>query len=154
MTEVPSTLFTAAPHWRWLIVFYFFLGGIAGGAYLIAALLDLFGRPGDRPLARLGYLVAFPLTVICGILLVLDLTRPLRFWHMLLASETLTPMLKWWSPMSVGAWALLAFGAFTLLSFLAVLADDGRLRWRSLPRLRPPGILGTIVVVLLSLIHI
>lgn len=149
MSEVPSTLFTAAPHWRWLIVFYFFLGGIAGGAYLIAALIDLFGRPWDRPLARLGYLVALPLTVICGILLVVDLNRPLRFWHMLLASETLTPIFKLWSPMSVGAWALLAFGFFTLLSFLAALAaDDGWLRYPALTRLRPPGILGTIVVVL------
>jgi formate-dependent nitrite reductase membrane component NrfD len=148
MSEVPSTLFTAAPHWRWLIVFYFFLGGIAGGAYLIAALIDLFGRPWDRPLARLGYLVAFPLTVVCGVLLVVDLNRPLRFWHMLLASETLTPMIKWWSPMSVGAWALLLFGFFTLLSFVAALADDGWLRWPGLARLRPPGILGTIVVVL------
>ena len=149
MSEVPSTLFTAAPHWRWLIVFYFFLGGIAGGAYLIAALIDLFGRPWDRPLARLGYLVALPLTVICGILLVVDLNRPLRFWHMLLASETLTPIFKLWSPMSVGAWALLAFGFFTLLSFLAALAaNDGWLRYPALTRLRPPGILGTIVVVL------
>lgn len=148
MSEVPSTLFTAAPHWRWLIVFYFFLGGIAGGAYLIAALIDLFGRPWDRPLARLGYLVALPLTVICGILLVVDLNRPLRFWHMLLASETLTPILKLWSPMSVGAWALLVFGFFTLVSFLAALAEDGWLRYPALTRLRPPGILGTIVVVL------
>ena len=148
MSEVPSTLFTAAPDWRWLIVFYFFLGGIAGGAYFIAVLVDLLGRPVDRPLARLGYLVAFPLTVVCGILLILDLTRPLRFWHMMVASETLRPMIKWWSPMSVGAWALLVFGFFALLSFLAALAEDGRPRWRSLTRLRPPGIPGTIAVVL------
>ena len=148
MSEVPSTLFTAAPDWRWLIVFYFFLGGIAGGAYVIAVLIDLVGRPVDRPLARLGYLVAFPLTVVCGILLILDLTRPLRFWHMMVASETLRPMIKWWSPMSVGAWALLVFGFLALLSFLAALAEDGRPRWRSLTRLRPPGIPGTIAVVL------
>jgi formate-dependent nitrite reductase membrane component NrfD len=148
MNEVPSTLFTTGPEWRWVIVLYFFLGGIAGGAYLIAALIDLLGRPWERPLARLGYLVAFPLTVVCGILLVLDLTRPLRFWHMLLQSETLRPMLKLWSPMSVGAWALLAFGFFTFISFLAVLAESGRLRWPGLARLRPPGVLGTIVVVI------
>lgn len=148
MSEVASTLFTEAPHWRWLIVFYFFLGGIAGGAYFIGALVDVVGRPGDRPLARLGYLVAFPLTVICGILLVLDLGRPLRFWHMLLASETGWPLIKWWSPMSVGAWALLAFGFFALLSFLATLAEDGRLHRPALERLRPPGILGTVVAVL------
>jgi len=36
-----------------------------------------------------------------GILLIVDLPRPLRFWHMLLQSQTLVPMLKWWSPMSI-----------------------------------------------------
>jgi protein NrfD len=152
MSEVPSTLFSEAPHWRWLIVFYFFLGGIAGGAYSIAALIDLLGRPWDRPLARLGYLIAFPLTIVCGILLVVDLGRPLRFWHMLLESQTLQPMLKWWSPMSVGAWALLAFGYFAFLSFLAVLAESDRSRWRRLGALRPPGILGTVVAVIGGLI--
>ena len=51
---MPSTFFTEAPHWRWLIVLYFFLGGIAGGCYFLAALIDLFGRMTDRPLARLA----------------------------------------------------------------------------------------------------
>jgi formate-dependent nitrite reductase membrane component NrfD len=134
-------------------VFYFFLGGIAGGAYVIAALVDLFGPLRFRPLARLGYLVAFPLVVICGILLTVDLGRPERFWHMLLASETLRPMIKWWSPMSVGAWSLLVFGFFSILSFLAVLTEDGPLRrWPALARLRPPGILGAILAVLGALL--
>jgi formate-dependent nitrite reductase membrane component NrfD len=50
-------LFVADPHWDWWIVFYFFLDGIAAGAYFTATLLDLFGRA----LARLGYRIAFPL---------------------------------------------------------------------------------------------
>jgi protein NrfD len=148
MSPLPSTLFTAPPEWHWLIVFYFFLGGIAGGAYFLAVLIDLFGDALDRPLARLGYLIALPVTVVCGILLILDLHRPLRFWHMLLQSETLRPMLKAWSPMSLGSWALLLFGGFAFVSFLAALADDGRGRWPRLAVLRPPGVLGTLVAVL------
>ena len=35
--------------WHWLIIWYFFLGGIAAGAYVMAALLDLFGDEDDRP---------------------------------------------------------------------------------------------------------
>ena len=143
MSPPPSTLFTAPPEWQWLIVGYFFLGGIAGGAYFLAVLMDLFGDPRDRPLARLGYLLAFPATVVCGLLLIVDLHRPLRFWHMLLQSETLRPMLKIWSPMSLGSWALLLFGGFAFLSFLAALADDGR--WPRLAMFRPPGLLGTLV---------
>jgi len=148
MNPPSSTLFTAPPEWQWLIVFYFFLGGIAGGAYFLAVLIDLFGDPLDRPLARLGYLIAFPVTVVCGLLLILDLQRPLRFWHMLLQSETLRPMLKTWSPMSLGSWALLLFGGFAFVSFLAALADDGRGRWPRLAVLRPPGVLGTLVALI------
>ena len=148
MSPLPSTLFTAPPGWHWLIVFYFFLGGIAGGAYFLAVLIDLFGDALDRPLARLGYLIALPVTVVCGILLILDLHRPLRFWHMMLQSETLRPMLKMWSPMSLGSWGLLLFGGFAFVSFLAALADDGRGRWPRLAVLRPPGVLGALVAVL------
>jgi protein NrfD len=85
--------------------------------------------------------------VVSGLLLTLDLGRPLRFWHMLLQSQTFRPMFKPWSPMSVGSWALLLFGPFSLLSWLAALADDGRVPWRGLRRLRPTGALGKVFAV-------
>jgi protein NrfD len=116
-----DTFFTAAPEWGWLVVLYFFFGGIAGGSYFIAALIDLFGDEADRPLARLGYLISFPAVLLCGPLLIVDLTRPERFWHMLIQSERLVPMLKVWSPMSVGSWALTLFGAFSFVSFVGAL---------------------------------
>jgi formate-dependent nitrite reductase membrane component NrfD len=147
VTAPSSTFFTAAPEWQWLIILYFFVGGLAGGSYFLAALVDLLGTPADRYLARLGHYVAFPAVVVSGLLLTVDLGRPERFWHMLLQSETLRPMLKPWSPMSLGAWALLAFGAFAFLGFLAALAEAGRLpAW--LARLRPPGLVGTALAVL------
>jgi formate-dependent nitrite reductase membrane component NrfD len=145
---VSHTLFTKPPEWQWLIVLYFFVGGLAGGSYFIAVLIDLFGRAEDRSLARLGYLVAFPATVVCGLLLILDLRRPLRFWHMLVQSDTGRPMFKAWSPMSVGSWALLIFGAFTLLSFIAAIADARGRRSRWLLALRPPGTPGMVFGVL------
>ena len=143
---MPSTFFTEAPHWRWLIDFYFVLGGIAGGCYFLASMIDLAGRPADRPLGRLGYLIAFPTVVVCGILLTADLGRPERFWHMLLQSATWRPMLKSYSPMSIGAWGLLVFSGFALLSFLGAMGDDDRRPRFSI--LRPPSILGTIISVL------
>ncbi|TMG11495.1 MAG: polysulfide reductase, partial [Chloroflexi bacterium] len=141
-----STFFTEPPHWRWLIILYFFFGGLAGGCYFVAAMLDLMGRPSDRPLARLGYLLAFPTVVVCGILLIADLGRPERFWHMMLQSATWRPMLKTYSPMSLGAWGLLVFGGFAFLSFLGALADGGRRR--PLAVLRPPGLIGSVIAVL------
>jgi len=125
MTAVPSsTWFTASPEWGWYIAVYFFLGGLAGGCYFLAAAIDLIGRREDRPLARLGYYVAFPCVAISGLLLTLDLGRPLRFWHMLIESNTYRPMFKAWSPMSVGAWALLVFGGFSFLSLLDALGEE------------------------------
>ena len=68
-----STFFTASPHWRWLILAYFFLGGLAAGSYFLATLLDLFGKGRDRRLVHFGYLIAFPLVCMCGLVLTVDL---------------------------------------------------------------------------------
>jgi protein NrfD len=143
-----STWFTVGPHWRWLIVLYFFFGGLAGGSYLLAAIIDLFGRREDRPLARLGYYIAFPCLVVSGIVLLVDLSRPERFWHLFLQSNTFVPMFKYWSPMSIGSWAILVFGAFTFVSFVAALAESGRLAWEPARRFRPPGGLGAVIAVI------
>jgi formate-dependent nitrite reductase membrane component NrfD len=165
-----STWFSTSPGWGWLIVLYFFLGGLAGGCYFLATLIDLFGRPEDRPLARLGYYISFPCVALSGLLLTADLGRPLRFWHMMIESNTYRPMFKYWSPMSTGAWALLVFGLFSFLSLLAALAEDepraytgsrdGRAirwwsavrtigtRWPVLRRLRPPSPLGRVISVI------
>jgi protein NrfD len=131
-----DTFFTAAPHWGWLVILYFFFGGIAGGSYFIASLLGLFGNEADHDLARIGYYIAFPAVLICAPLLILDLTQPLRFWHMLIQNQTGWPMFKWWSAMSVGAWSLLVFGAFSFVSFIGALIESGRIHWT------PPRALG------------
>jgi formate-dependent nitrite reductase membrane component NrfD len=118
-----DTFFTEPPSWHWLVVFYFFFGGISAGSFVFAAILDLFGRASDRPMARLGYLVSFPALLLCPPLLILDLSRPERFWHMMLQNHTLAPMIKVWSPMSIGSWALMVFGLFVTLAFLGALAE-------------------------------
>ncbi|HWP35792.1 MAG TPA: NrfD/PsrC family molybdoenzyme membrane anchor subunit [Thermodesulfobacteriota bacterium] len=144
---MPDTFFTAAPHWQWLVILYLFVGGISGGAGFLAGLLDLVGRPAERPLARLGYYIAFPAIVLGGILLTLDLTRPERFWHMLIQSETGRLMIKWWSPISFGAWAITLFGATTFVAFLGSLAEEGILKAPAFRRLRE-GALGGLIAIL------
>jgi len=160
-------LFVADPGWGWWIVGYFYLGGIAAGAYFMATLIELFGHEADRPLARIGYWLAFPLIVLCGLLLIVDLHRPERFWHMLFKSEVVeeafaagwplsgrswgiaihAPLLKYWSPMSVGSWAVSLFALCSFLSFLGVLWPEGRLA-----RLLHRGPVGRALAVIGSLV--
>jgi protein NrfD len=140
-------LFVADPEWHWWIILYFFCGGIAAGAYFTATLIDLVGNERERELARVGYWIALPLVLLCGLFLTVDLTQPERFWHMLFKSEivhkglaegwpvsaqswrTMRHAIMWkqWSPMSVGAWALLLFGICSFLSFMGSLWPSGRL---------------------------
>jgi formate-dependent nitrite reductase membrane component NrfD len=137
-------VFVADPEWGWWIVLYFYIGGIAAGAYFLATLVELFGSEEDLPLARIGFRLAFPLICLCGFFLTIDLERPERFWHMLFQSEVVdhaleegswgelftSPMLKWWSPMSIGAWAITVFGLCSGLSFLGTLWPESRpARW-------------------------
>jgi protein NrfD len=121
---MPDTFFTASPEWAWPIVLYFFLGGIAGTGFFLTAVLDLTARPADRPLVRLGYYLVFIGVALSGLLLTLDLTRPLRFWHMVIQNHTGDPMFKPWEPMSTGVWALLFFGLFSFLAALRSLSED------------------------------
>src|SRR5438128_5684426 len=132
-----DTFFSGAPHWTWFIIPYFFVGGLAGGAYFLAAVLDWFGRPEDRPVVRTGYDIAAVGAILSGLLLTIDLGRPLRFWHMLFQSENFPAlMFKGWSPISFGAWAILLFGLLSVLSALGARAEAGRLQ---MPALRAVG---------------
>jgi protein NrfD len=124
-----DTFFSGAPHWTWFIIPYFFVGGLAGGAYFLAALLEWFGRPDDRPVIRTGYRVAAVGAIVSGALLTIDLGRPLRFWHMLFQSANFPViMFKGWSPISFGAWAILLFGLLAVLSALGAMEEEGRLQ--------------------------
>jgi protein NrfD len=143
---VPDTFFTEPPRWEWWIIVYFFVGGIAGGSFFIASILYLFGRPADRALVRLGYYVAFVGAAISGLVLIVDLGKPLRFWHMMIENHTGRPMFKYWSPMSVGVWGLLLFGLFAFLAAVGAATEERRFRWEPASRLAR-GTLATVVAI-------
>src|SRR6267143_5627215 len=109
-----------SPDWHLLIVWYFFLGGIAGGAYFTSAIADNFGTSRDKSVFRIGYVLALLLIGLCGILLILDLGTPSRFMNMMMKFQ-------FWDPMSIGAWMLGVFGFFAFVSSaLSLSADEGR----------------------------
>jgi formate-dependent nitrite reductase membrane component NrfD len=126
--------------WPLLIDLYFFLGGVAGGAFVLATIASFLDERRYRDVARVGSYLAL-LTILPGpILLIVDLGQPSRFLHMLLVSKPTTAIgmnaltvgpfhLKLLSPMNVGAWALLIFSACAFLAaLLTFLEDRGRPR--------------------------
>lgn len=119
-------------HWGWEIVLYFWVGGVAAGAYAVAAVADFFGDERDRATVRAGRLIAWPLLPLSAALLIKDLGQPRKFLHML-------RIVKVKSPMSAGSWGLTAFGAIATLSAALELLALGP-RWRTTRRV--VGLLG------------
>lgn len=122
--SLPSTFFTAPPDFGWFIILYFFIGGIGGGSLMLAGLLRLFGIPADRPYIKIASILAVVCAALSGLLLIVDLSSPLRFWHMVIQNHTLLPMFKWWSAMSDGVWILLAFSLFAFTATLDALREQ------------------------------
>ncbi len=138
--------FVRAPEWQWYILGYFFFAGLTGGSYALATLLRLVGDPRDEAAARLGFYASFVTLLVCPLLLTLDLGASWwKFWHMIV---DVTPgdqglIFKYWSPMSVGAWALLVFGLFATVSAIEAFVLDRRDRSVAGDPSRPlGGILG------------
>jgi protein NrfD len=142
-------------HWTWFVYLEMFVAGVAGGAYVAATILELTGRGGSRA-ARTAHLLAFPLMAVAGLLLIVDLNRPERFWHMVIMNERLLPMFKPWSPMSLGTWLMLLFSGVTFVSFVDALIARRLFRvgsWRYDRTLHgsPLGLAWSVVGVILGL---
>jgi hypothetical protein len=92
------------PTWTWEIPLYFFVGGAAGTAAVIAGVAELTGS--SPKLVRDSRRIAMAGAVLSPALLISDLGRPQRFLAML-------RVFKPQSPMSMGVWILMGFSAGT-----------------------------------------
>lgn len=110
-----------APVWTWQVPLYFFLGGIAGVSACIGFIAQLFRS--DPALVRVCLWIGLIGAGVCPILLTADLGKPTRFLNML-------RVFKLRSPMSMGAWILVAFSG---CAFMAVLGIELVLRGFSNP---------------------
>ncbi len=104
------------PVWTWEIPVYFFVGGAAGMAPLIACSALVLRQ---MELAYVTLWIAGMGAIVSPILLIMDLGRPRLFLNML-------RVFKQQSPMSVGAWILVFFGGFAFPAwFLMLLYQTG-----------------------------
>jgi formate-dependent nitrite reductase membrane component NrfD len=94
-----------APVWEPpLIGTYFWLGGLSGGAFLVARMAEIFGGDEFRDVSRAGTTVAMLADLPVAPLLIADLGDPARFHHML-------RVWKPTSPMNFGSWVVSGFSA-------------------------------------------
>jgi formate-dependent nitrite reductase membrane component NrfD len=90
------------PVWKWEIATYFFLGGLSGGAYILARLAKRLGGRDFQDVARIGTYTAIAAALPCPALLIHDLGDRSRFHH----------MLRVWKPksaMNLGTWVLTSY---------------------------------------------
>jgi len=107
------------PHWKWLIICYFFLGGVSGTSAVLAAVARLTKHQDGPRIARVATYVSMGSLLPCPVLLILDLGRPARFLNMLRTFRLS-------SPMSVGSWGLVLFSAVLSTTTLLQLLIDFR----------------------------
>ncbi|WP_134703362.1 NrfD/PsrC family molybdoenzyme membrane anchor subunit [Ammoniphilus sp. YIM 78166] len=108
------------PLWKWEIVVYFFVAGIAVGTYLFAAFGQLWGSRLDRQHSISGYYFAMPMMMISGLMLILDLSVPdkfSKFLHMMWNPREGMLTFKAESVMSLGSWVIMLFSIIATISF-------------------------------------
>lgn len=96
-------------NWRWEVVLYLWLAGIAGGAYLAAFAADRFSGGRYRELVRMATYLAVILAGLGALSLILELGRMERFWHIFTRFNLVTAYGQPLQPMSMGSWILLFF---------------------------------------------
>ena len=104
-------------HYGWLIATYFFVGGLAGAAQVIAQVAELVGSLEDRPVVRSGRYLALVGSLVSPLLLIKDLHTPSRWYNML---RIFRPT----SPMSIGSWTLAGFGTLSGLAAVSQALGD------------------------------
>ncbi len=109
-------------HWGWEISLYFYIGGIAGGSYLVSTLADLLDRKKAGELIRAGRYLSLVCIILSPILLIKHLATPRRFHHM-------QRIVKLRSAMSLGTGGLSTFGLLCGFTAANQMAQDGLLTW-------------------------
>ncbi len=92
----------------WMIVAYFFLGGVSAGAYMFSVVANYWWKQEFKPLAKRSAVLSLFALAAGMFFLFIHLGRPDRAWRVFTAFNSHS-MLSW------GVWFLNAFGLLTLI---------------------------------------
>ncbi|MBT3250357.1 MAG: polysulfide reductase NrfD [Candidatus Marinimicrobia bacterium] len=103
--------------WGWEIPLYLFLGGLVAGILILSGVFYILGREERYPFTIKILPIVTPLLLSIGLFaLFLDLSHKLYFWR-------LYTIIRWNSPMSWGAWTLMAIFPLSILWSVTWLED-------------------------------
>lgn len=109
--------------WGIILAAYLFVGGIAGGSYMVAVLADFFGKKKFTVLSKSGTYVSLVSIIVGLVLLVLDLGRfdvdPLGVLNAYIHFPT--------SIMSVGTWIITGFAFVSFVTAILWFFQGSRL---------------------------
>jgi formate-dependent nitrite reductase membrane component NrfD len=105
--------------WGIILAAYLFLGGLAGGAYIVGALADLFKKDKYKVLSKSGVLASLFCIIIGLVLLVLDLKRFKVAPLVILNAYRRLPA----SIMTVGTWIITMFTLVSLVTVVLLYLD-------------------------------
>lgn len=95
--------------WHWQIPLYLFLGGVAAGILFFAGYFVVRGKEKEMPTTVKWATIVAPIVLILGLIaLFWDLKHKLYFWQ-------LYTTIRFSSPMSWGAWTLMAITPLSLV---------------------------------------
>ncbi|SHH94717.1 cytochrome c nitrite reductase subunit NrfD [Ferrimonas marina] len=103
--------------WPWPIAIYLFLAGVSAGSILIGIATKMYreykGLPAHQSGIVKGMALIAPIAVIIGLgILIIDLTKPLEFWKMMI----------YWNPTSVMFWGVMLLSVYIMLMFIFLVA--------------------------------
>ncbi len=95
--------------WHWPISLYLFLGGLAAGIIFFASVFTIWGKQDKTPATVKWAMLLVPIALSVGLLaLIYDLTHKLYVWQLYMT-------IRLESPMSWGAWVLMAVTPLSML---------------------------------------
>lgn len=103
----------------YFIAVYFYITGLHMGFYTTSVVATLLGKEEWKPIGKIGAIGALIVLAVAPIFLLLDLTQPLRFWH-------LFSYVNWRSAITWGTFFLAAYPPIGVIYAWCVLKGNYR----------------------------
>jgi Ni/Fe-hydrogenase subunit HybB-like protein len=103
---------------------YFYFTGLSAGSFVVSVIAVLGGKTEYKPLGRIGAILAPLCLILAPMNLLVDMTQPLRFWHLM---TYLPGYVNFRSPITYGVMLLTSYPISAIV--YAYFVYSGNLKW-------------------------